>query len=416
MDAGRGGHSRTAITIAQALKVRGHDVSFAIGRSAYGGVITDAGFDTVHVDYGGPNSLRRHIQALLMSEGLDAIHSFSIRGLAEAQLTGSRFGIPCLYTRCGGPPHGLFTILSIIRPPQVASLSAELAPVLAKSAGLKIEDIAVLPARVNLRALAELAETSGVEIQAFRSKYGIPDDSEVILRIARIAPEYMASIVHTARATAELLKQGRRVKFVHIGVSTDPELEEHLMDTLREINERSGEEVAISARDEAKHAIRYVPMAKIVIGAGRSAMEAMAMGKPTMVVSPNGFSGLAEAETVDELAYYNFSGRNLTEPMTPQQSIESIVRVLRKLLTDHAHYADVAAFSQSYAFSVLDSDASARIYETMYQEFDVTQYSSSMRLHAAALARRAYDIAVARLPRQVLDRMRVWIHRRHILE
>jgi glycosyltransferase involved in cell wall biosynthesis len=76
-----------------------------------------------------------------------------------------------------------------------------------------------------------------------------------------------------------------------------------------------------------KDAIRILSKAEIVIGSGRVVLEAMALGKPTIVASAQ-FGGILNAETFPQLAKYNFSGRNSKEKTSTGNIYQAIITLL----------------------------------------------------------------------------------------
>lgn len=76
-----------------------------------------------------------------------------------------------------------------------------------------------------------------------------------------------------------------------------------------------------------KDAIRILSKAHIIIGSGRVVLEAMALGKPTIVASDR-FGGVLDAESFPQLAKYNFSGRNSNERTSTENIYQAIITLL----------------------------------------------------------------------------------------
>lgn len=76
----------------------------------------------------------------------------------------------------------------------------------------------------------------------------------------------------------------------------------------------------------AKQDVRpYLHRADVVVGVGRVAMEALSYSKPLICASQMGFAGLFTQESAEEIAAFNFSGRNKKEEPTPDLLKETIV-------------------------------------------------------------------------------------------
>jgi glycosyltransferase involved in cell wall biosynthesis len=76
-----------------------------------------------------------------------------------------------------------------------------------------------------------------------------------------------------------------------------------------------------------KDAIHIISNADIVLGSGRVVLEAMALGKPTIVASAQ-FGGILNDETFPQLAQYNFSGRNSKEKTSTGNIYQAIITLL----------------------------------------------------------------------------------------
>jgi glycosyltransferase involved in cell wall biosynthesis len=93
-----------------------------------------------------------------------------------------------------------------------------------------------------------------------------------------------------------------------------------------QINQKLGRQ-AIIFTGFRKDAIHIISHADIVLGSGRVVLEAMALGKPTIVASAQ-FGGILNAETYPQLAQYNFSGRNSTEKTRTGNIYQAIITLL----------------------------------------------------------------------------------------
>jgi tetratricopeptide (TPR) repeat protein len=68
--------------------------------------------------------------------------------------------------------------------------------------------------------------------------------------------------------------------------------------------------------------------ARVVLASGRSAIEAMMTGAPTIVVGPKGLDGAATPARLAELAKANFSGRLIAQEITVETVRESVAQAL----------------------------------------------------------------------------------------
>lgn len=365
-----GGHTRTAVTIARALEKRGHKVIFIVGEGCNPAVIKAAGFEmeTIRKDWLGRwAGLDARIADIDERYDLHVLHAFD---LAPAELNRAcRPHLEFAYTRCGGwaPPT-----FPPVRP--LIVLSEELRDGMVPVTGLAAEDIHVIPARVDVSAAEKPVDTALGD--AFRRKYGLAEDCHVVLRVARLSPELENGILQGMDAVARLHQEGLNTCFVHIGYAYLQLSKRRVRARLEEINRRCGCTVAVSAQDEAADGAAYVDMADVVLGTGRSAFEAMIRSKPAMVVGDRGFAGVVREDTVGNIAYYNFSGRNIPTTLDYDASVTQTADELRKLLQDEHYRRRVGEFGRVYVFDKLNADTAAVQYEKLYAQFRPEWYLS----------------------------------------
>jgi len=82
----------------------------------------------------------------------------------------------------------------------------------------------------------------------------------------------------------------------------------------------------------------------VVIATGRGAREAMALGKPCIVLSNWGYDGIILPKTVDQMEYANFSGRGICKSL----KTENIIRDL-KILEDEEIRKQLGLFGRRLA-------------------------------------------------------------------
>ncbi len=359
-----GGHTRTAATIARALQKRGHKLIFIIGQGSNPGVIETAGFEMEMVRkdcLGRWADLDNRIAEIVRERKIDLVHGFD-RAPAELVRACKKIGVPFAFTRCGGwaPPS-----FPPIRP--LVVLSEELRDGMVPVTGLRAEEMAVIPARVDVSA-ADKPVDPKIALR-FKRKYGLPDDCHVVLRVARLSPELENGILQGMDAVARLFKDGIDVRFVHIGYLYLDLTQRRVQARINEINNACGATVAVSAQDEASDGSAYVDMADVVFGTGRSAFEAMVRGKPAIVVGDRGFAGVVKEDTVDDIAYYNFSGRNVRSSLDYDTSVAQTAEELKRLFLDDDYRKRVGEFGRSYVLERLDADSAAPEYEKVYAGF-----------------------------------------------
>lgn len=365
MDAGLGGHTRTAASIATALRERGHEITFHLAAGADSGVIEQAGFPPVRLRELRSGSVVGLADHLARHGPWDALHTFSRRGLVSGAAAARHLRIPFYWTICGGrTPRAALAVGCVI------ALSEELGSGLRRQGRLPPDRIVVEPGRMDVdRVRAQLNDHPRGLHEAFRRRYGIAPTSSILLRIARVAGPYATGILQGAEAAARLRERGHDLTFVHIGTAGagSDEALPRIDRCFRELNTAAGAVVAVSARDEAVDAVRYVSLADVVIGAGRSAFEGMLAGKPVVVVGPNGFAGVCEQAHLDRLAHHNFAGRDVEAPIPWDESVGQLCAAVSALLDDGERRSRAIDDGLRHVHERVDVRRAAETYERLYR-------------------------------------------------
>jgi len=386
LNAGLAGHTRSSLAVAQALRDRGHDITYLIGAQANAKLIEAAGFANERIVDDWLHSYRpvlRLLPDILRRQQIDLVHSFSDEGLTELVTVCKSLRVPCFLTQCGGPgPKQMLPLETIIL------FSEEVKDRLLREHDLAPENLHVLPARIDVARIDALrAGLDSSLYPLFMAKYGLDPRARIVLQVARLDPEYRTSILQGIDAVANLRRRGLRVQFVHIGYSDRQHaawVYEDVRRRIAEVNEEFGCTVAATAQDEGAAALQYVGMADAVIGVGRSAFEGMAFRKPALVIGANGYAGMVTPRHVAALAYYNFSGRNVAVEKPYDRSVEEIAVDLNHVLTDQACYEELSGFGRRYVEDVLDVLIAVQAYEKLYREHAVQQYPEDRQLRQFA--------------------------------
>lgn len=386
LDAGLGGHTRTSVSVGKAMRSRGHEVHYLVGVASPTKVIEDAGFQFDRIAHGWSSGLITKLQELKAAGRLDAVHTFSSLGLVEILKFASKSLTPWVYTRCGGPavkePLEV-RIMSSLKLRFATCLSEENKLEILETAAAKPEDVIVVPARIDVDEIQELQ--SAEKASEFRTKYKIPADAPIFLRIARIGPAYRDSILDGVAVTEAMNKAGIPICFVHIGYADVTSIAEEIYAEVARVNSEAGKVIAVSAVDESTSAQKYLGMASVICGMGRSVFEGLAAGKPTFVVGKVGFAGVVSAETVDALAEFNFSGRNVGDGQARAETRKLLQAALTDAIQSEARQAELGAFALNYARTKLDVQVSAPVYEALYKTYRPEWMSSSSDLSKAGL-------------------------------
>jgi glycosyltransferase involved in cell wall biosynthesis len=82
----------------------------------------------------------------------------------------------------------------------------------------------------------------------------------------------------------------------------------------------------------------------VFFGFGRSALEAMAMGKATVITGTRGIAGVVTRRNAADLMYYNFSGRNISD----HNRVQDEYTFVEKLIEDEDLRTSLGRFAQEF--------------------------------------------------------------------
>lgn len=158
------------------------------------------------------------------------------------------------------------------------------------------------------------------------------------VRIGRISSNYIKSTKSLLKLVAELPVFKKKYKIYIIGRIED---EEVYYDLVRLSNQLNIDAKFITDH-RTENASQMLYLADCVLGTGRSLMEAMSLGLPTLTpVSNSDYPILVTKNNFEALFYTNFSERN-TVPKTMQ---EDAYKTLLKIIEDEASYSIISTES-----------------------------------------------------------------------
>jgi glycosyltransferase involved in cell wall biosynthesis len=201
-------------------------------------------------------------------------------------------------TFCGGPgPRYHIPRLS-----PVVVFSKEQKDAFIAKWGWKPENLVVSPGRVEHPA----ADATQPDRGGFLSRYGLTPELLSILFVSRLSEDKRGSVETIQLLAREIAAQGLPWQVLIAGGG---KMESELREFGDQLERQAGRTV-LAAAGEQDRLDEFYACADVVAGVGRSIFDGMMRGKPVMVVGEKGFAGLVSPESVEELAYYNFSGRN----------------------------------------------------------------------------------------------------------
>lgn len=228
---------------------------------------------------------------LLLIKKVDVIHAMDYEAIKKAIIVKIVIKKPIIFTKAGGPAP------SYKLPPVDALIvcSSELYEQLTPKVSIE-SSIYLIKERIDL--------------SIFKPCNNIRQNSKTIvfmaMRLERQKTMWLDNIIEQIRIYSSELED---YQFIIAG---EGGLFKHYVKLADEINKRSGSQTIklIGGIDSVTEMNKLYNSSDIVIGHGRGIMEAMACGKIVLVLGEESQIEEVSRDNVDEISYYNFSGRH----------------------------------------------------------------------------------------------------------
>uniref|UniRef100_C6DZV7 Glycosyl transferase group 1 n=1 Tax=Geobacter sp. (strain M21) TaxID=443144 RepID=C6DZV7_GEOSM len=385
-----GGHVLSASTVAREMQSCGHEVVFAGKEGRMSPIIAEnIPFFPVEIPiYQGDretyftwSSLHAisELRSLIREQQVDLVHAFDARSYFHCYPAALLEGVPVLCTLCGGvDPY-----YNLPRAPKLIVFSEEQKAKMVRQYRWEAGKVEVVRTRLDLgRIQAREAKLDDDLMRQTRLISGVPK----IMMISSFDDSKIASIYNALDAVESLLSGGRRVQAVFIG-GKGP-LHDQVKERAQKINAHFGID-SVVLTGPIVDAFRLLQVATVVLGVGRSAFEGMVYGKPTIVVGRNGFAGVVAPEGIDEIAYYNFSGRNQGTQVPPT----ALAAEIAALLDDPGKAASAGDFGRDFVMREIDVKCGAARIEAIYRGMMAPSSMGSLFLNAASFIKSLVPIA-----------------------
>ncbi|KAA1260998.1 UDP-N-acetylglucosamine--N-acetylmuramyl-(pentapeptide) pyrophosphoryl-undecaprenol N-acetylglucosamine transferase [Rubripirellula obstinata] len=341
----RGGHVLSALSIARQLRKRGVTPVFA---GADGELATEIGqemgFEEVQIPiYHGTRNTYftwaslaavKRLSNLIRQHNIDLVHAFDARSYMHAYPASLMANVPVVCTLCGGvDPY-----YNLPDAPNLIVFSEEQKMRMVNHFRWNADAVTVMRSRLDTK---EILNTQFASEDAEARLVTQNQHAFTIMMISSFDSSKIDSIHSVLDAIEKLLKEGLNIQLVMIGGKGD------LYQQAKLRGESIGEQFPASKMlftGPAAKAFRYLRYADLVLGVGRSAFEGMALGRPTIVVGKNGFAGVVEADQVSDLAWYNFSGRNVDSV----QGSHVLASEIKKLMLNPQRRKEIGEFGKQY--------------------------------------------------------------------
>lgn len=301
-----GGAETHVVELSLELKKRGYRVIVASKGGVYKPVLREHGVETVAVPLHTkkPMAVLKSIKLLkkiIKEEDIKLVHAHARIPAFILSLLQKSLGFTMITTA-----HGIFHVNFLLRRitrwgDEVFAVSQEVKKYLLDNYDVREENIH--------------RTMNGINLEKFKDD-DLPGDNRAIVHISRL--EENTSIV--AKLLIEYGKNNRDREIIIVGDGRE-------LENLR--REAKGYE-NIHLPGKTTDVTKFLKKAKVFVGVGRAALEAMCFGLPIILAGTFGYLGLLKEENIDFAAVNNFSAR-----YTEEISYEALSRDLNSLFDNN---------------------------------------------------------------------------------
>lgn len=358
-----GGHVLSAMTTAKEMQANGHYPLFAARTGRMTPVIKNL-MPFFHIDIPMHHKGRQtyftwssfhavqQLRTIIQEEKIDLIHAFDTRSYMHGYLASLLDGVPIICTLCGGvDPY-----YNIPKSPKLIVFSDEQKMRMINKWGWESGLIEVIRNRLDTDKLQNHRNLLNLDdLGAF----GIDTTRPLLMMITRFDDLQVGGIPSLIEAVAQL-RVNLPLQLVFIGGSKNPDSEPLKM--AKALNQKYNDDTVVMI-DTIEDAFRFLKYASIVFGVGRSAFEGMYYAKPTIILGNNGYAGTVGEDDIDNLAYYNFSGRNQKELV----SSHVFAKKISDLISNEELRNKLGDFAKKYIEQELDVTKGIARINKMYE-------------------------------------------------
>ena len=358
---GIGGSQLNAIELAGTLHERGHDMIIFGRPGPLVERVTDFGMEFVEAPIRRRTPSPAVVDALVKlvrDRSIDVIHGYEWTPILEAAMAATRFG------------HSVVPVGTV--------MSMSVAPFIPRSVDLVVgtEQIADAERRSG-RALVSVLEPpvdlrhnrKGVvgDLADVRASFGITDDRLIVVCVSRLAHQLKLGGLLTAIEVVGELSADIPVALLIVG---DGPARTEVETAATRVNSLRGPGTVIIAGALLDPRPAYA-VADVALGAGGSALRAMAFGAPLVVQGENGFWELLSSKSLDRFKWTGWYGYG----DSPAGGSELLTSILSKVLLDGELRKELGEFSLKTVSERYSLDRAADLQLTIYDDA-VARYSS----------------------------------------
>jgi len=352
-----GGHFKSGLAMVKNLEAMGHHVIVLAptGVKEMMQSFKDTGAEYLVIDElikykRFPNTSGfRQVLRVAKERSVDIIHAQEFQSVGRCFPAAALSGKGFVATEAGGAHRGDLPA----RRTDTVLFSQEQMAMFSKFHCVRRDDLHLIPARID----TSIYKPEQVRAD-FKKKYDLPDSEgkKVLLatRLDKAKQRWLDNIFEFARQNSRIHKS------VSVFIAGEGEMLAEMSKKAANINaaNSSGPIVylvgPIFSMDEMNQFYNY---ADVVVGSGRGIMEAMACRKPVIVLGENGEREAVTPENIEDIAYFNFSGRHFRHS---SKSGNSLPVQLENLLSDANTRKRLGDFSYEYIRTQLNAQIGAK--------------------------------------------------------
>lgn len=355
MSMGLGGAETHVLELSRALAERGHEVFVASSGGVYASELQKYGVHHAEIPLASKKTAAKAaflLARLIEKERFDIVHAHARIPAFICGRLQKRYGFAFITTA-----HFDFYAPPILRKmtdwgERVLAVSADIAEGVAKKYGYPREKIAIVNNGIDTARFSPLQDAREI-----RARFDL-DGKKVIMYLGRLDEDSFLPADALLDAAAEIYRERNDARVLIVG---DGKMYGELCRKARLINEKCGAEIAFLPGGTAKPE-RYFAACDVFVGPSRSAMEAMASGKPTILAGNFGMLGIFSPDVEKEALRTNFCCRG-SEPTTSER-ISACVRALFSL--DCGERAKLGEYGRAFIERHYSTSAMADVCEREY--------------------------------------------------
>lgn len=182
---------------------------------------------------------------------------------------------------------------------------------------IKDKEISIIPTGVDLSKFENVKNDKNIQKP---NDIELKPNQQVVLNVSTHGGAKYLPILNLAKSMEYLGKRYSDLVCVLVG---DGDNHHKIQEEADRVNAVLGRK-AIYLVGSKKDVRPYLKIADMGLGVGRVAMEMLVSGSALICASHQAFGGLLKKENIDEIAGYNFSGRNTTQVSSVENIIQSV--------------------------------------------------------------------------------------------